>query len=131
MIITPVTGITSIAIIKFGKVQFSQHGIPDVLVTDSGPHLVSREFTEFAKQWEFHQVILSPYRPKSKRKSLSTVKGVKNLFEKALKDNKKTVADSVELEKFPHSQHTAKPYPVVDVKKKKTLVPEVSVSLSP
>ena len=86
--ISTVRAITSTAIIKFGKVQFSQHGISDALVTDDGRHFVSREFTDFAKQWEFQLVILSPYRPKSKRKAQSAVKVVKNLFEKALKDNK-------------------------------------------
>ena len=30
-----------------------------------------------------------------------------------------TVVDSVELEKFAHSGHTAKPWPVVDVKREK------------
>ena len=58
------------------------------MVTDDGPHFVSREFTEFTKQWEFELVILSPYRPKSRRKAQSAVKVVKNLSEKALKDNK-------------------------------------------
>ena len=58
------------------------------MVTDNGPHFVSREFTEFAKQWEFQLVMLSPYRPKSKRKAQSAVKVVKNPFENALKDNK-------------------------------------------
>ena len=58
------------------------------MVTDNGSHFISGEFTEFAKEWEFQLVILSPYRPKSKRKAQSAVKVVKNLFEKALKDNK-------------------------------------------
>ena len=86
--ISPVRAMTSTAIIKFGKVQLGQHGIPDTLVTDNGRHFVSRELTEFAKQWEFQLVVLSPYRPKSKGKAQSAVKVVKNLFEKALKDNK-------------------------------------------
>ena len=86
--VSPVRGITSTAIIKSGKVQFRQHDFPDALVTDNGQHFVNKEFTEFVKQWEFQRVILSPYRPKSKRKAQSAVKGVENLFEKALKDNK-------------------------------------------
>ena len=56
------------------------------MVTENGPHFVTREFTEFAKHWKFQLFILSPYRPKSKRKAESAVK--ENLFEKALKDNK-------------------------------------------
>ena len=66
--VSPVRAITSTAIIKFGKVQFSQHGISDALVTDNGPDFVSRKITEFAKQWEFQLVILSPYCPKSKER---------------------------------------------------------------
>ena len=105
--------------------QFGQHSIPDALLTDNGPHFVRREFTEFAKQWEFQLVILSPYRPKSKRKAQSAVKVVKNLLEQALKITK-TVFDSVELEKFAHSRHAAKPCPMVDVKKSvRFLYPEV------
>ena len=116
--VRPVTGITSTAIIKFGKVQFSQHCIPDVLVTYIGPHFVNRVFTECAKQREYQRVILSPYRPKSKEIQLA-IRVFKNLFEKALKDITKAVADSVELEKFTHSRHAVKLCPVVDVKKKK------------
>ena len=74
--------------IKFVKAQFSKHGIPDVLATDNGPHFVSRELTEFAKQLEFLHVTSSPYRPKSSGKAESAVKVVKNLFEIALKDDK-------------------------------------------
>ena len=51
------------------------------------PDFVSRKFTEFAEQWEFQRAILSPYRPKSKKKAQSAVKVVENLFEKALKNN--------------------------------------------
>ena len=76
------------AIIKFGKVQFSQHGISDALVTDNGSDFVSTKFTEFAKQWEFQRAILSPNRPNPKNKAQSAVKVVETLFEKALKNNK-------------------------------------------
>lgn len=68
--------------------QFSQHCIPDVLVTYIGPHFVNRVFTECAKQWDYQRVILPPYRPKSKGIAQLAVRVVKNLFKKALKDNK-------------------------------------------
>ena len=56
--------------------------------------------------------------PQVQKKAQSAVKVVENLFEKALKNNK-DVVDSGELMKFAHSLHTAKPCPVVDVKKEK------------
>jgi len=39
-----VTDMTSPTIIQFLKEQFSRHGIPDILVSDNGPQLVSHEF---------------------------------------------------------------------------------------
>ena len=49
--VSPLEQTTSSAIIKSMRVQFSRHGIPDVLVSDNGPQFASREFAEFAKQW--------------------------------------------------------------------------------
>ena len=46
-------GTTPNYIIEFLKEQFSQHSIPDVLVTDNGPQYCCLEFTEFSREWEF------------------------------------------------------------------------------
>ena len=40
---------TSSSVIEFCKLQFSRHGIPDILVSDNGPQLISSEFVEFSK----------------------------------------------------------------------------------
>ena len=86
--VSPLKQTTLSAIIKFMKVQFSRHGIPDVLVSDNGPQFTSKEFAEFAKQWEFQHVTSSSYHPKSNGKAESAVKVIKGLFKKALIDNK-------------------------------------------
>ena len=41
---SPLTDTIPSSIIKFLKVQFSRHGIPDVLVSDNGPQYISNEF---------------------------------------------------------------------------------------
>ena len=84
--VSPVTGITSTAAIKFGKCRSAKMVFHRCL--GNQPYLVKREFTECAKQWEYLRVILSLYRPKFKEGAQSSVKVVKNLFEKALKDSK-------------------------------------------
>ena len=84
----PLKDTNSTAIIKFMKVQFSRHGIPDVLVSDNGSQFTSREFTDFTTQWEFQHVMSSQYHPKSNGKAESAVKVVKGLFKKAVRDNK-------------------------------------------
>jgi hypothetical protein len=41
---------TSTSVIKKLKAHFSRHGIPEQLVTDNGPQIVSRDFVKFAKE---------------------------------------------------------------------------------
>ena len=53
-------------IIQFLKEQFSRHGIPDVLVSDNGSQLVSCEFRQFTREWEFKHVTSSLHHHKSK-----------------------------------------------------------------
>ncbi|KAK3736228.1 hypothetical protein QZH41_007340 [Actinostola sp. cb2023] len=79
---------TSATLIEFYKEQFSRHGIPDVLMTDNGPQYTSREFTDFAREWEFKHLSSSPHHSRSNGKSESAVKIVKHLFKKAIADNK-------------------------------------------
>ncbi|KAK3731184.1 hypothetical protein QZH41_019241, partial [Actinostola sp. cb2023] len=56
---------TSATLIEFYKEQFSRHGIPDVLMTDNGPQYTSREFTDFAREWEFKHLSSSPHHSRS------------------------------------------------------------------
>ena len=79
---------TSETVIQFLKEQFSRYGIPDCVVTDNAPKLVSHEFHNFSVDWEFEHVTSSPLYPKLNDKAESSVKVAKNLFKKALKDGK-------------------------------------------
>ena len=82
--VSPLTDTTSSTIIKFLKVQFSQHGIPDVLVSNNGPQYISNEFVQFANEWEFRHVSSCPHHQKANGKAESAIKIAKNLFKKAL-----------------------------------------------
>ena len=59
----------SATLIEFYKEQFSQHGIPDVLMTDNGPQYTSRGFTDFAWEWGFRHLSSSPHHSRSNGKS--------------------------------------------------------------
>ena len=74
---------TSGAVIRALKKQFSRHGIPNDLITDNGPQLVSKAFEEFAENWEFTHTTSSPGYPKRNGKAESAVKVVKTLKKKA------------------------------------------------
>ena len=52
---------TTIAIVKNLKNHLARHGIPDEVMTDNGPNLVSNEFAKFAESWNFLHTTSSPY----------------------------------------------------------------------
>ena len=68
--------------------QFARHGIPDVLITDSGTQFSSSEFAKFAEAWKFEHKTSSPHHPQSNGKAENAVKICKNLLKKARADNR-------------------------------------------
>ena len=65
------------------KEIFSEHGVPDVLRSDSGLQYASAAFTEFIEEWGFQHTTSSPYYPASNRFAESMVKIIKTAFTKA------------------------------------------------
>ena len=121
----------SSTVIKFLKAQFSRHGIPDVLVTDNGPQIISGEFSEFATQWEFQHVTSSPYHPKSNGKAESAVKIVKSLIKKAQRDNKDPWLSLLDYRNTPTTGMQTSPAQRLMSRRTKTLVPISSNLLYP
>ena len=113
------------------KAQFSHHGIPDVLVSDNGPQFASREFKEFATQWEFQHVTSSPYHPKSNGKAESAVKVVKGLFKKANRDNKDPWLSLLDYRNTPTAGMQTSPVQHLMSRRTKTLVPIATNLLYP
>ena len=46
---------------KVLRVMFAAYGMPDQIVTDNGPHLISSEFDTFLKQNRVKHVRSAPY----------------------------------------------------------------------
>ena len=63
--------------------QFSRHGIPEVVISDNGPYYASGDFAKFAKDWHFQHVTSSPRYSQSNGKIESAVKICENIMEKA------------------------------------------------
>ena len=74
------------SVIKFCKQQFLRHGIPDILVSDNGPQLISFGFVEFSKAWQFNHVKTSTYHSQSNGKAESAVKIAKGIQLKSLNE---------------------------------------------
>ena len=65
------------------KELFAEHGVPDILRSNSGPQSASAAFTEFAAEWGFQHKTSSPHYPASNGFAESMVKIVKTAFTKA------------------------------------------------
>ena len=73
---------TSTAIISALKSIFSQHGIPETLMSDNGPQYTAREFQEFSSNYHFHHITCSPYYPQSNGLAERGVRAMKQLLSK-------------------------------------------------
>ena len=70
---------TSSAVIQLTKSVFSEHGIPDKVISDNGPQFASEEYQTFSRTWGFKHVTSSPHYPRSNgmiERSIQTVKAV-------------------------------------------------------
>jgi transposase InsO family protein len=77
--------ITAATVIEHCKVHFSRHGVPDVVMTANGRQFDSRNFTSFAKDWEFEHTTSSPYHRQSNGKVEAAVKIPKRLMKNKAK----------------------------------------------
>nr|VZI32145.1 unnamed protein product [Spirometra erinaceieuropaei] len=63
--IAPLNPATASATIAFLRRIFSQHGLPEVLVSDNGSQLTSSTFEEFCRQHNIQHLRSPPYHPQS------------------------------------------------------------------
>jgi transposase InsO family protein len=126
--VSQLKGTTSAALIEFLKELFSRHGIPDILMSDNGPQYTSHEFAEFSKHWEFKHITSSPYHSRSNGKAEAAVKIVKNLFKKAIADEKDPWLALLDYRNTPTEGIKSSPCQRLMSRRTRTLVP-VSTNL--
>ena len=64
-------------VITHTKSIFVRHGIPSEVISDNGPQYSSKELKQFANQWEFTHIMVSPMNPQTNvlvKKAVQTVK---------------------------------------------------------
>jgi len=64
------------------KEIFSEHGIPETLISDNGPQFSAAEFKEFAQEYGFDHTTSSPLYPQSNGFIERCVQTVKNIMKK-------------------------------------------------
>ena len=73
---------TTAEVVSHLKSIFARHGIPVIFISDNGPQYASREFEEFAKEYEFRHVTSSPYFPQANGEAERAVGTIKGLLKK-------------------------------------------------
>ena len=77
------TSTTTQGVINVLKSLFARYGIPEVVRSDNGPQFSSQEFTDFAREYQFHHQTSSPHFPSSNGQAERAVQTVKNLLKKS------------------------------------------------
>ena len=65
------------------KSVFARYGVPEVVMSDNGPQDKAKEFSDFAKDWEFEHITSSPYYPQSNSMAENAVKAMKSIVKKS------------------------------------------------
>ncbi len=81
-IVRKLSSTSSRAVIDHLKLIFSEHGIPETLISDNGPQYSSDEFKTFANQFGFEHITSSPLYPQSNGFIERMVQTVKNIMKK-------------------------------------------------
>lgn len=73
----------STTVITHTKSMFARHGILSEVISDNGPQFFSKDFSLFAKQWEFKHTTVSPQYPQENGLVEKGAQRVKRLLTKA------------------------------------------------
>ena len=76
---------TGNTVVNFTKCVFSEQGVPEVIISDNGPHYDCKSYREFSKEWDFRHITSSPRYPQSNGFIERQVQTVKHTLDKAKK----------------------------------------------
>ena len=112
------------------KRHFSTHGIPDTLMSDNVP-FSSKEFQDFAKEYEFTTELSSPEYAQSNGKAENAVKTAKMLMKKATESGNDFYLVLLEWRNTPSEGMESSPLQRIFSRRAKTLLPISKKLLKP
>ena len=122
---------TASKVIKTIKGHIARHGLVDELVSDNGPPFNSRDFSDFARSYEFKHTTSSPGYPQSNGKAENSVKTVKRLIKKALHAGSDPYLALLDWRNTPTEGVGSSPAQRLFGRRTKTLMPATKVLLHP
>ncbi|KAL3999170.1 nuclear receptor co-repressor 2 [Sarotherodon galilaeus] len=121
----------SATVITHLKSQFARHGIPETVISDNGPQFSSREFQDFAKEWEFCHNTTSPHHAQSNGMAERGVQTVKLLLKKAKAEGNDPYLSLMNLRSTPLEDIGASPAQLLMGRRIRTRLPTTSQRLQP
>ena len=122
---------TSSTVIRKLKRHFAAHGISMLLMSDNGSQYTSREFKEFAAQWEFEHVTSSPTYPQSNGLAERAVRSAKSIMEKCYRDGTDTYLALLQNRNMPRDTNLPSPAQRLMSRRLRTTLPTVKSLLIP
>lgn len=122
---------TSYEVIKFLKVCFATHGIPQILESDNGPQFSSSEFRKFSTDWKFKHQTSSPTFPRSNGLAEKYVAIAKSTIKKCSMDNSDVFLALLNLRNTPRSDKLGSPVQRLFGRSTRTILPTNDESLRP
>ena len=122
---------TSSTIIHKLKAHFARYGLPDIIYSDNGRQLVSKEFKDFCEKYEIKQETSSPGNSKANGAAEAAVKIAKNLMKRSLKNHEDPYLALLCHRNTPQEDTKATPVQRLIGRRTKTLIPTVPSLLQP
>ncbi len=124
-------GTSSQSIISALEPHLARNGTVDVLVSDNGPNLVSREFARFCSSWEIEHATMSPHHSMANGKVESAVKVAKTLLKKCRKSGHNIHMALLDYRNTPCKYIGLSPAQRMFSRRTKTLLPMADELLKP
>ena len=105
------------------KAVFAKLGVPNIIVSDSGPQYTSAEFKDFMKQWQVEHRVSSPRNPQSNGMAERCVQTIKASLIKTLEEGEDVDFALLTYKTTPLSHRLLTPAELLNSRKYKTLLP--------
>jgi transposase InsO family protein len=132
---------TSREVMLHMKRIIARNGIMDTLISDNGPCYNSKEFADFANQYNFNHITSSPYRPQSNGLAERSVQTIKRLMTKCTDTNEDFHLALLQLRNTPrddigspaqrlYGRRTQTTLPLTDAQRQPHIIPTETVTNS-
>ena len=113
---------TSKVLVQEMKAVFAEIGVPNVIVSDSGPQYTSAEFKDFTKQWQIEHRVSSPRNPQSNGMAKQCVQTIKASLIKTIEEGEDVDLALLAYKTTPLSHRLPSPAELLNSRKYKTLL---------